>query len=307
MLHVFVAFSDISLAELQHAAAAAGQHHHGSNSGGAAAAGGLGSGSGASDAALTPRLRATLLRVAGDSIGKYCQLFAAQPGSKLARALEPPAAIGSAAGAGAAGAAGAKPPPAPSSSSSSGGASQYFRRTLPGSAASSPGPAAGVGHAVAAGPAAASSIAASAAGLPGAAAAAASVAPIAEISVVSNAGNLYGLLERTTAAESLLAVAAQLYSARGALAHALPPTEAPALDAFLSRTVGAAEDLRDLVIRAGEEGRGAAGSRAGSPSRCELAGAGAEDSQGLLEGHMVKKHQHLAEQSSSGGEWVLTC
>lgn len=85
-----------------------------------------------------------------------------------------------------------------------------------------------------------------------AAAAAASLAPAAESSVVSNAGNLWGLLERTTAAESLLAVAVQLQRARGALAAALPPAEAPALDAFLSRTVGAAEDLRDLVVRAGE-------------------------------------------------------
>lgn len=76
--------------------------------------------------------------------------------------------------------------------------------------------------------------------------------PVAgEISVVSNAGNLYGLLERTTAAESLLAVAQQLQRARGALAHALPLAEGAALDSFLSRTVGAAEDLRDLVVRAG--------------------------------------------------------
>ena len=72
-----------------------------------------------------------------------------------------------------------------------------------------------------------------------------------EISAVSNAGNLYGLLERITAVECLLAVVAQLQRSRGALAQALPPVEGAALDSFFSRTVGAAEDLRDFVVGTG--------------------------------------------------------
>ncbi|KAL4422269.1 hypothetical protein ABPG75_008466 [Micractinium tetrahymenae] len=239
LLHVFVAFGDTSLAELQAAAAAAaGQHHHsllGGSSGGT-----LGGGGPAADAALTPRLRATLLRLAGDSIGKYRQLFAAQPGSKLARALDPPhqAGGGVAAGTAAAGLAGAKPAAAPGGGSSSSASTAGVGPSGPaGSMPATNGMPAGAGAGM---PAAAA-----------AAAAAASLAPAAESSVVSNAGNLWGLLERTTAAESLLAVAVQLQRARSALTAALPPGEAPALDAFLSRTVGAAEDLRDLVVRAG--------------------------------------------------------
>lgn len=262
---MFVAFGDTSLAELQ--AAAAGQHPHGAPAGGSGPA---------ADPALTPRLRATLLRLAGDSIGKYRQLFAAQPGSKLARALDPPHPAGSSIlpGSTAAGVGGPKPAPAPaggsgSANSAMGSAAQYFRRTLPGgSTSSSTAAAAGAGPTGAAGsmPSGNGTPAAPGAGPSAAAAAAvaaASLAPAAESSVVSNAGNLWGLLERTTAAESLLAVALQLQRARSALAAALPPAEAPTLDAFLSRTVGAAEDLRDLVVRAGGE-RTITGTSAGS-------------------------------------------
>lgn len=266
---MFVVFGDTSLAELQ-AAAGAGQHHHGPLAGGSGPA---------ADPALTPRLRGTLLRLSGDSIGKYRQLFAAQPGSKLAKALEPPHQAGSVASAGSAamGVAGLKPVAAPGGSSGStnsamGTAAQYFRRTLPGSSASSgAASAAGVGPAGAvASMQAVSSTPAWAGGgtsAVAAAAAAASLAPAAESSVVSNAGNLWGLLERTTASESLLAVAVQLQRARSALAAALPPGETPALDAFLSRTVGAAEDLRDLVVRAGEEAHMQAADGAASECR----------------------------------------
>ena len=259
LLHVFVTFGDVSLAELQQAALTAAHAGHG----GATAqlgGGGYGGSGGVQDAALTPRLRAALLRVAQDSIGKYRQMFAAHPGSRLARALAPPAAAPSPAAA-AAGPAGQRPPSA-AGSSSGGGASQYFRRTLPGSAGSSPAPLHGVGPAAAAasghGPGTPPAGPPGAVGAAAAAAAAAAVpaAPAAvEVSVLSNAGNLYGLLERLTAVECLLEVGRRLLAARGALAAALPPGEgAHALETFFSRTVGAAEDLRDFLVGTGGYG-----------------------------------------------------
>ena len=270
LLHVFVTFSDISLAELQHAQAAQ-QHAHAAVGGGTGVLGGMGAhgGSGAAnspsaaagaaaEATLTPRLRAALLRISGESIGKYQQLLAAQPGSRLARALTGASAAAHAGGAAAA-ATGA-------GASSGGGASQYFRRTLPTSTGSSSAvPGAGLAPA-ATQPGALQPPGASPAAPPGVgpAAAAAAAQPPAEISVLSNAGNLYGLLERIAAAECLLAVGAQLHSARGALAAALPPGEGTALDAFFSRTVGAAEDLRDFVVASG----GLVGERLG-PEACD--------------------------------------
>ena len=258
MLHVFIAFSDISITELQQqgsgaAAAAGGALLGGSGFGGSSGSGG---GGGSSLDALTPRLRATLLRIAGDSIGKYRQLFGAQAGSKLARALGGGACIGASAvggapagGAAAAGMAAGMAAAAAASSSTS----QYFRRTLPSSAGSSPAPPAGVGIASQPAYPAANSGGGGGGGAAGLGAGPGSVTQPAgpQISAVSNSGNLFGLLERTAAVESLLAVAAQLQRARGALAHALPPGEAPALDAFYSRTVGAAEDLQDYVVRTG--------------------------------------------------------
>ena len=259
MLHVFIAFSDISITELQQqgsgaAAAAGGALLGGSGFGGSSGSGGGGGGGGSSLDALTPRLRATLLRIAGDSIGKYRQLFGAQAGSKLARALGGGAGIGASAvggapagGAAAAGMAAGMAAAAAASSSTS----QYFRRTLPSSAGSSPAPPAGVG--IASQPAYPAANSGGGGGAAGLGAGPGSVAQPAgpQISAVSNSGNLFGLLERTAAVESLLAVAAQLQRARGALAHALPPGEAPALDSFYSRTVGAAEDLQDYVVRTG--------------------------------------------------------
>ena len=254
LLHVFATFGDVSVAELQQAAIAAA---HAGHSGAAGQLGGSGHSSGSGglqDAALTPRLRAALLRIAQDSIGKYRQMFGAHPGSRLARALAPPAAPSPAAAA--VGPAGPRPASA-AGSSSMGGASQYFRRTLPGSAGSSPAPAHGMGPAAAGGP----TPGASPAGQPGigpaAAAAAAAAVPAAptavEVSVLSNAGNLYGLMERLTATECLLAVGSQLQAARGALAAALPPGEGThALETFFSRTVGAAEDLRDFLVGTGK-------------------------------------------------------
>lgn len=44
----------------------------------------------------------------------------------------------------------------------------------------------------------------------------------------------------------------ELLHARSELAGLLPPSEGHALDQFYSRAVGAAEDLRDGVLRAGE-------------------------------------------------------
>lgn len=102
----------------------------------------------------------------------------------------------------------------------------------------------------------------------GASAAGVQAAP--EISVVSHPGNLYGLLERTTAVESLLAVAAELQAARGALAAALPPADLPALDTFFSRTMGAAEDLQDFVIRTGGQAPGRSWEHQQQPLRLQL-------------------------------------
>jgi hypothetical protein len=261
MLHVFVAFSDISIAELQRQATTAA--HPAANGGGAFGSGfggGSNGGGGSRAESLSPRLRATLLRIAGDSIGKYRQLFASQTGSKLARAL---GAGGAASGFGSGGGGTAAAPgqsPAPAAAAAGSGGSQYFRRTLPAVSSSSSGggpAAAAVGH-----PAAPPGATTSGAAAMPAAVASAGVPAAAEISVVSHPGNLYGLLERATAADSLLAVAAELQQARAALGGVLPPGEGPALDSFLSRTVGAAEDLQDFLIRTGETGGG-----------CLLAGA----------------------------------
>lgn len=251
LLHVFITFSDVSIAELQaaaaqqHSAAAAG--HPGGGSSVAFSSGGRGA---AGEAALSPRLRATLLRIAGESIGKYRQLFAAQSGSRLARALGTGAAPAAAPAAAAVGAAAGPPASGPAHGSSI--ASQYFRRTqaspsLPAGGVSPP-LVPGVGPAVAAHPSAAGA-AAGAAGMAGGGMP--SPAPAVEISAVSNAGNLYGLQERITAVECLLAVVAQLQQARGAFSQALPPGEGAVLDSFFSRTVGAAEDLRDFVVGTG--------------------------------------------------------
>lgn len=253
LLHVFVTFGDVSLAELQQAAIAAAHSEHCGAAGQLGGSGQHGGSGGLQDAALTPRLRAALLRIAQDSIGKYRQMFGAHSGSRLARALAPPAAPSQAAAA--AGPAGQRPASAAGSSSMS-GASQYFRRTLPGSAGSSPAPMHGVGPAAAGGAAPVASPAGPPGVGPAAAAAAAAVpaAPTAvEVSVLSNAGNLYGLVERLTAAECLLAVGSRLQAARGPLAAALPPGEgAHALETFFSRTVGAAEDLRDFLVGTGK-------------------------------------------------------
>ena len=235
LLHVFATFGDVSLWDLPHVAGSGGTQQ-----GGSAADGGAGGG--AADPALTPRLRATLLRVAGESIGKYRALFVAQPGSKLARALEPRAAAGGHAGGAALPSVLSAAPSQPSA------AAAYFRRTLPGGGpGGSPATGPGMGPAGAPG------------GGGGATAAAAggvqhSGPSASELSVSVNPGNLFGLLERCTAAESLLAVGAELARARGGLAHALPQGEggSVALEGFLGRTLGAAEDLRDFVVRAGE-------------------------------------------------------
>lgn len=264
LLHVFVTFSDVSIAELQaaaaaqHAAAAAG---HAPGSGGALGAGGASSAAAAAEAALSPRLRATLLRISSDSIGKYRQLFAAQPGSRLARALAGPAASPGGM-AGAAPAAGASMPGG-SASTHGGIAAQYFRRTQPGAGGHAgptippmvpgAGPAGAAAHAHGQHSAAAGGASGTPALSAGAAAGLPPPAPAVEISAVSNAGNLYGLLERVTAVECLLAAAARLQAARAGLAAALPPggEGAGRLDAFFSRSVGAAEDLRDFVVGTG--------------------------------------------------------
>ncbi len=64
-----------------------------------------------------------------------------------------------------------------------------------------------------------------------------------------SAGNLYGLQERTVAVESLMAAAPQLTQAKVALQALLPASEHARLDAFFQRTVGAAADLRDHIVR----------------------------------------------------------
>ncbi|KAI7841037.1 hypothetical protein COHA_005265 [Chlorella ohadii] len=168
LLHVFVTFGDVSLAELQQAAIAAAHSGHGGAAGQLGGSGQHGGSGGLQDAALTPRLRAALLRIAQDSIGKYRQMFGAHSAAAAAAAV----------------------PAAPTA---------------------------------------------------------------VEVSVLSNAGNLYGLVERLTAAECLLAVGSRLQAARGPLAAALPPGEgAHALETFFSRTVGAAEDLRDFLVGTGK-------------------------------------------------------
>lgn len=245
LLHVFIAFGDVSVGELLMVAHAQQQ--------------GAGVGS-ATDAAISPRLRGTLLRIATESIGKYSQLFASSAASgnnglegsssKVVRALtsghynsssitNTPGLTG-----------------IPNSSSSSPAFAQYFGRRVTAS---------GVQTAAASGPSMqqqpvqqqqqrpqqpAQAVAAAAAV---AAVAAAAATPVGvEISAVSNAGNLYGLLERSVAAESLLTVAARLGGARHELAALVPPGEAQVmLESFYSRTVGAAGDLRDHVLRAG--------------------------------------------------------
>ena len=248
LLHVFIAFSDVSIGELLV------QHHQqqqgGSVPGGAAARQRMGSDS------LSPRLQGTLLRIATDSIGKYRPIFSSssssngmEGGSKLVRALTPAAANSSSAGAGTSSAMAAQMGAHSAAALAAvkdrlrDQGQQYFARR-------SAQPAAGVSGAAAVQPVLPSQAATAAAAASAAAAAAAT--PVVEISAVSNAGNLYGLLERSVAAESLLAVAGRLAAARQELAPLLPAGEAQqALDAFYARTVGAAEDLRDHVLRAG--------------------------------------------------------
>jgi hypothetical protein len=71
------------------------------------------------------------------------------------------------------------------------------------------------------------------------------------------AGNLYGLLERTVAADSLCSVASELAAARGALEETMPPGGEPAaaLQGLLDGPLAAAAAIRDHLLRVGERGR----------------------------------------------------
>lgn len=63
----------------------------------------------------------------------------------------------------------------------------------------------------------------------------------------SNAGNMWGLLERTVAVECLGTVASELKKSKADLQGLLPASEYSALETFFSRTVEAAGQSRVLL------------------------------------------------------------
>ncbi|KAL3152495.1 hypothetical protein ABBQ32_001530 [Trebouxia sp. C0010 RCD-2024] len=67
----------------------------------------------------------------------------------------------------------------------------------------------------------------------------------------SQQGNMWGLLERTVAVECLGTVAGELKKSKADLQGLLPASEYSALETFFSRTVEAAEDVYDAILRAG--------------------------------------------------------
>ncbi|KAA6428997.1 MAG: hypothetical protein FRX49_01107 [Trebouxia sp. A1-2] len=64
-------------------------------------------------------------------------------------------------------------------------------------------------------------------------------------------GNMWGLLERTVAVECLATVAGELKKSKADLQGLLPASEYSSLETFFSRTVEAAEDVYDAILRAG--------------------------------------------------------
>jgi len=68
---------------------------------------------------------------------------------------------------------------------------------------------------------------------------------------LTHSGNLYGVVERFAAADSLLTAARHLAAAVPLLEAALPVGDATAAAAFAERAVGAAEDLRGVVLARG--------------------------------------------------------
>ncbi|KAK9817254.1 hypothetical protein WJX72_011915 [[Myrmecia] bisecta] len=73
----------------------------------------------------------------------------------------------------------------------------------------------------------------------------------AEATTISNSGNLWGLQERTVAVESLMAVAHELKRAKHDLQSLLTAADYQSLEHFFSRTVEAAQDLEDCILRTG--------------------------------------------------------
>ena len=65
---------------------------------------------------------------------------------------------------------------------------------------------------------------------------------------MSNAGNMWGLLERTVAVECLGTVASELKKSKADLQGLLPASEYSALETFFSRTVEAAGQLLNLQL-----------------------------------------------------------
>ncbi|KAL0023872.1 hypothetical protein WJX79_002364 [Trebouxia sp. C0005] len=72
-----------------------------------------------------------------------------------------------------------------------------------------------------------------------------------QATAVSNSGNMWGLLERTVAVECLATVAGELKKSKADLQGLLPASEYSSLETFFSRTVEAAEDVYDAILRAG--------------------------------------------------------
>ncbi|EIE20688.1 hypothetical protein COCSUDRAFT_57256 [Coccomyxa subellipsoidea C-169] len=68
---------------------------------------------------------------------------------------------------------------------------------------------------------------------------------------LSHSGNQWGLQERVVAAASLEAFAEQLRQGKSAIQALLPAAEHPSLDAFFTRTVDAAGDVTDCLLRCG--------------------------------------------------------
>ncbi|KAK9901648.1 hypothetical protein WJX75_006561 [Coccomyxa subellipsoidea] len=68
---------------------------------------------------------------------------------------------------------------------------------------------------------------------------------------LSYSGNQWGLQERVVAASSLEAFAEQLRQGKSAIQALLPAAEHPSLDAFFTRTVDAAGDVSDCLLRCG--------------------------------------------------------
>ncbi|BDA42201.1 probable Syndetin [Coccomyxa sp. Obi] len=181
LVHVFVAFSDLSLADMLEADSPEAQQAE----------------------AVSPRLRATLVRIVAGSLAKFRASLIAKQQKWLQQLAK-----------------------------EAGGEGSQFLSYLKMKDRTS----------VAAMPAAPASAAAALAQLSGSPAAAPKL---------SHSGNQWGLQERVVAASSLEAFAQQLRQGKSAIQALLPAAEHPALDAFFSRTVDAAGDVSECLLRCG--------------------------------------------------------